>query len=107
MTPGAGSEGPAVAGGAVPKRMSLSQPEFWAGIAVLAPERAEARALPVRMDFGGGRVEVSYVARPSARLGGLLELPQADVRIAFEGLSATERAEFERRFWIAFQRGGG
>lgn len=92
----------------VTKRMSLSEGEFRTSVAALLPDASAWTGVgPILLPVGSGHVALSYDGRPSLRLGGLLELPQADVSLTFDGVSPDERAAFERRFWVAFQRGGG
>ncbi len=68
---------------------------------------AEGQGL-VQLPVGqGGMATISYTALPGATLGGLLQLPRAQVCIAFDDCGSEERAAFMRRFDIAFQRGGG
>lgn len=118
-SPAAGPAG----GDRVSKLMSLSPAEFATGVAALAagtgiaahaevvpePGRTDGRGLrAVRfMLAGGGTVTLSYATLPPVRLGGLLDLPQASVALTFAGVAPPQRAEFERRFWVVFQRGGG
>lgn len=93
--------------------MSLSQAEFRAGVSALAggaplggPTDADGR-LVARMPVAEGAVELSYQPLPPRTLGGLLQLPQAEVALSFHDVAPAEQAAFERRFWITFQRGGG
>lgn len=93
------------------KLMSLSRSEFVNSIRAFAGQDAAVQAegqgvvhLPVGQ---GGTAEISYVALPGATLGGLLQLPRAQVSIAFDGCSGEEQAAFMRRFDMSFQRGGG
>ncbi len=63
--------------------------------------------LPIRIAVGTGAIEISREVLPGARLGGLLELPRAKVTISYSGVTAADRTAFQRRFDLAFQRGGG
>jgi hypothetical protein len=89
----------------IEKTMSASESEFHRGMAVL--DAARAPALTHVLACGGGRVTISYEPRPGVRLGTLLALPRACVRLRFEGADANERSAFLARFDLAFQRGGG
>ncbi len=89
----------------VEKIMSASREEFARSLAVLLGK--EVPELPARVAVGGGNVEITYEALQPARLGGLLELPRARVTLAFEGVSPADVESFQRRFDLAFQRGGG
>lgn len=92
----------------VEKTMTLSADEFWKSIAALWDRPCVGtRELPLPIGCGSGRAEISFLALPPARLGGLLELPRAKVTIAFHGVDGQERRRFLGRFDIAFQRGGG
>lgn len=88
--------------------MTISHGEFQKSLGSLAPgtpppEPGEA----VRLPLGSGAVVIGFAALPGMRLGGLLELPRAQVTLTFEAVPAPERDAFLRRFDVAFQRGGG
>jgi hypothetical protein len=88
------------------KLMALTAAEFAAGLSHLGGVRpvAENRyAAPL----GDGRVLLAYSPEPPVRLGGLLSLPRARIVLVFEECAAGARADFLRRFDLAFQRGGG
>ncbi len=91
--------------------MSISRSEFVNSIRAFAGGDAAAQAEGqgvVQLPVGpGGTAAISYTALPGATLGGLLQLPRAQVAIAFDGCGSEERAAFMRRFDMAFQRGGG
>jgi hypothetical protein len=89
----------------IEKTMSASESDFHRGMAVLDATRPSA--LTHVLCCGGGIVTISYEARPGVRLGTLLALPRACVRLRFDGASPEERAAFLARFDLAFQRGGG
>lgn len=93
-------------GGTTTKLMSLSVSEFADSMAKIGAHQINADGSR-RFDLSPGHVDVNYAPQPSVRLGGLLELPRAVVTINFAGVSDSERAEFLRKFEIAFQRGGG
>ena len=91
----------------VEKLMSISRTEFAASLAALdatATLDASGQAL---IKHAGKAVHIAFEKLPDRRLGGLLAMPQARVRIALGGATADEAADFLRRFAIAFQRGGG
>jgi hypothetical protein len=91
----------------VEKLMGLTEGEFLHSIAALEPSQVDAEALIARFDFSTGSVVVSFEALPMAVLGGVVRMPRARVKLAFQGLEQSERAAFLRRFDIRFQRGGG
>jgi hypothetical protein len=99
------SSGESGAATVIEKTMSASESDFHRGMAVLDATRAPA--LTHVLGCGGGLVTISYDARPGVRLGTLLALPRACVRLRFEGATADERSAFLARFDLAFQRGGG
>lgn len=86
--------------------MSLSEREFEASVAKLGPHRRSSEGFPL-FDLETGTVEIRYKPGPPKTFGGLLSLPQAQVELAFDGVSELDRAGFVHRFDIAFQRGGG
>jgi hypothetical protein len=86
--------------------MSISLAEFQASIAKLGPHRLNCAGHPV-FDLDDGRVEIQFSPLPAKTLGGLLALPQASITLVFLDVENAARAEFVRRFDIAFQRGGG
>jgi hypothetical protein len=90
----------------VVKEMSLSRTEFAKSVAALAPATPLAGD-SLRLPLGTGHVTIAFEARPPRRLGGLLEMPQALVSLAFEGVGEEDATRFLHRFDIAFQRGGG
>lgn len=85
--------------------MSLSLSEFKASIAKLGPHRTIGE-IPV-FDIAGGTVAVRYEPAPPKVFGGLLSLPQAHIKLVFDGVEERDRTAFIDRFDIAFQRGGG
>ena len=86
--------------------MSLSKSEFDASIGKLGDHRRSAAGFPV-FALGTGSVEIRYAEAPAKVFGGLLQLPQAHITLAFAGVNEADRAAFVHRFDIAFQRGGG
>lgn len=89
--------------------MTLSAGEFAKSLAAFAGADvviADGR-VTLCWDGNGGVAEVTYEPLPPRRVGGLLELPQAKVTIAFTGFPTADAEAFLRRFEIAFQRGGG
>jgi hypothetical protein len=90
----------------VTKLMSLTPTEFAASASRLL-ERHVASGERVEQALGNGRVTIACEPRPGVRLGGLLDLPRAEVTLMFDGVSAEDRLAFLKRFDLAFQRGGG
>lgn len=91
---------------AIAKLMSLTEAEFRQPLARLGtPE--EISPLQFCFAIGSGVVTISFEPVRGVRLGGLLELPRACVRLAFDGMTAIEKSEFLRAFELTFQRGGG
>jgi hypothetical protein len=89
------------------RRMGLSHADF------LRSLPSAVGGLPWRQE--GGRILVEDPpGRIEIRLGpegrhtlGALALPQTEVAMRFEGLTAEARERFLRRFDLALQRGGG
>lgn len=91
----------------VRKIMSATPGEFAQSLSALLGREVAIGEMPLRIPLGTGEVVVSRVPLPGVRLGGLLELPRAEVTLTFRDVTAEERDAFLRRFEIAFQRGGG
>ena len=90
----------------VEKLMSLTRQEFVAALAhVGGVESVTDGAWSAALK--AGTVTITFAALPSARLGGLLELPRAKVMLDFHNTSGDQQSEFLQRFDLAFQRGGG
>jgi hypothetical protein len=89
------------------KTMALSRGEFEASLAALGGEPQRCDDGSVRLPLGGGTVVIVYRPLDPVRLGGLLELPRAEVTVAFEAVAEPDARAFLRRFELAFQRGGG
>jgi hypothetical protein len=89
----------------VEKTMSLSRAEFERSMRVLDP--ALGPSTHYRLTCGQGHVSITYLELPGVRLGSLLALPRAHLTLAFDATDAAARAAFQRRFDLAFQRGGG
>jgi hypothetical protein len=87
--------------------MSISRDEFRKSVLAIDPSALAVAADRFRLAVPPGHVTIGYAPLPGVRLGGLLDLPRAEVSLDFEGLDAVEQAAFLRRFEIAFQRGGG
>ena len=87
--------------------MSLSHEEFLKSILALDAGAHAESPVCYRLDATPGHVTISYSPRPGVTLGGLLALPRAEVTIEFTGMSTAEQSAFQRRFDMAFQRGGG
>jgi hypothetical protein len=90
----------------VVKLMSLTRQEFVAALANVGGVEAAGDGTWFQ-NLPDGHVTIAFEPRPSARLGGLLDLPRASVTLAFETDGEASRRDFMRRFDIAFQRGGG
>jgi hypothetical protein len=99
------------ASAAIPERvekiMSLSPGEFSRSVSVLLASGTSALGHNAVIPLGSGCVSIAYEPLPAVRLGALPDLPRARVVLTFENVTAAERADFMRRFDIAFQRGGG
>lgn len=91
----------------VSKIMSSSGEEFTQCLGVLLGRAVFVDELPLRIAVGAGQVEIARVPLKGVCLGGLLELPRAQVTIIFVGVSDADRTAFQLRFDQAFQRGGG
>ena len=89
------------------KTMALTRAEFERSVCVLLGPDAPVDGPLVRAAVISGSVGVRFEPLPGVRLGGLLELPRAKVTLEFDGIDATRRDDFLRRFDFAFQRGGG
>ena len=104
---GASGDGDVSASQVIEKTMSLSAVEFESSLAVFLGRTIRPGTTRADVDLDVGRVAITYQPVSGVTLGGLLALPRAIVRLTFEGVSEAERADFVRRFDIAFQRGGG
>lgn len=91
----------------VEKLMSLAPHEFASGCQRLASGDDRVDESEAKLAVGDGHVVISYDALEGVRLGGLLELPRANVRLSFDGVDGEAREAFLRKFEITFQRGGG
>ena len=91
----------------VRKTMALSRSEFEASMAALCGSACEGKDGALRVALGGGTVSIAHRPLAPVRLGGLLDLPRAEVTLAFEAVGEAEARAFLRRFEFAFQRGGG
>ena len=89
------------------KTMALSRGEFEASLAALGGEPRRCNDGSVRLPLGGGTVAIVYRLLDPVRLGGLLELPRAEVTLVFNEVDDANARAFLRRFELAFQRGGG
>lgn len=91
----------------VEKTMSLSLTEFQMSLSKLLGITIAGEVSSVVHRLAGGIVEIRYAPLPPVRLGGLLELPRANVCLGFKDVGAGDRAAFLSSFDLAFQRGGG
>lgn len=89
------------------KTMALSRGEFEASVATLCGAACHWEGGHASVALGGGKVSITHRPLAPVRLGGLLELPRAEVTLAFEAVTEADAREFLRRFELAFQRGGG
>ena len=110
----ADNPGMAAAFGTTRKLMSISRAEFEASAraldrsVVLDVSTDGIVARYARGTGGGGAAIARYTPLPPRTIGGgLLTLPQANVTLAFEGLSEAEQRAFQISFETSFQRGGG
>ncbi len=90
----------------IEKLMSLTEREFQQTLAKLGEPRPSA-ACGYEFSTGEGTVTVTFEPVAGVRLGGLLELPRAKVRLMFRSTTAEERYTFLKAFEFTFQRGGG
>ena len=91
----------------VSKIMSATAEEFVQSLGVLLGRAVSIDELPICIAVGSGQVEIAREPLQGVRLGGLLELPRARVSLSYSAVPAAKRADFQRRFDLAFQRGGG
>lgn len=96
----------------VDKLMSISPVEFLSSLGRLTGRQHHtdpaSGCASAEIELGTGTASVRFEPVTGVKLGGLLELPRARVSISFSGeVTAAERAGFQRRFELAFQRGGG
>lgn len=87
--------------------MSLAEHEFVMGCERLAEEGDTVTKDKANIRLGQGTVVIRYEPLPGVRLGGLLELPRANVTLAYQGVAAEDQDAFTHRFEMTFQRGGG
>jgi hypothetical protein len=89
------------------KEMSLDRVEFLRTLpGALGIERLPGTGSPLRIESGGGSVEVSFQSLPPRRLGAL-QLPVLRVRLVLTGFPPEDADQVIGRFERAFQRGGG
>lgn len=91
----------------VEKTMSLAPHEFVTGCQRLADDGDAVGERSATLAVGSGSVEITYEPLGSVRLGGLLELPRAKVRLNYIDVATEDQLNFTKKFEIAFQRGGG
>lgn len=89
------------------KIMSATPEEFAQSLGALLGRDVSMGELPLSVPVGSGHVEIAREPLAGVRLGGLLELPRAKVTLTYSGASNADRIAFQRRFDLAFQRGGG
>jgi len=87
--------------------MSLAEHEFVTGCKRLAGDGDTVTAHQANIAVGQGDVEIRYSPLPGVRLGGLLELPRANVTLHYNGVGTEEQNAFTHRFEMTFHRGGG
>lgn len=89
------------------RQMGLSHAEFLRSLPAAAGEmECRVDGPHIQISQSNRRVDIRLGPEQDQRLGSLV-LPQTRVNLRFEGFSETERADFLRRFDLAFQRGGG
>ena len=91
----------------VRKTMALSRREFEASMAALCGAVCRGEDGHISVALGGGTVAITHRSLAPVRLGGLLELPRAEVTLEFDAVAEADARAFLRRFELAFQRGGG
>lgn len=94
------------------KLMSISTVEFLTSLGRLTGGQHQtdpaSGCASADIELGMGTASVRFEPVTGVRLGGLLELPRARVTISFsDEVTPAERSAFQRRFELAFQRGGG
>lgn len=94
-------------GARIEKLMSLTRAEFVASLAGFDPQARLGDDGVVSLVTAGGVLRVTFEPLPPRLLGGLVRMPQARVALDFSGIPEAQRASLQRRFDIAFQRGGG
>ena len=91
----------------IEKLMSLSRVEFEMSLVALDPAAVLDANGHASVTFASTEARIRFETLPDRRLGGLLAMPQARVRITLANATDAQAAAFLRRFDIAFQRGGG
>ena len=87
--------------------MGLTHAEFFRELpAALAHRAYVAEGARVRVDLGRGSLVITLGSERIRRIAAL-RLPCTEVGFAFEGVEASEREDFMRRFDLCFRRGGG
>ena len=88
--------------------MALTLDEFHRSLKTLAPGMdIQDAQTEFTLPAGPSQVRIVYEALEGAKLGGLLALPRARVKLHLENLDQEQRDAFMARFDKAFQRGGG
>lgn len=92
----------------VKKTMGATRREFFRSLTHFAPDnnRDENKSEFV-LAHGGGNVTIRLRDMEPKRVTGLLSMPQLEVTLDFDGLSANEIDEFMADFDLSFRRGGG
>ena len=91
----------------IEKLMSITRAELEHSLAALDPAARLDAAGRAQIAVDGVAAVLTFEELPRRRLGGLIQMPQARVRIEIRSTGPTEAASFRQRFDIAFQRGGG
>ncbi len=91
----------------ITKLMSLAEHEFVMSCERLAGEGDAVTKREATISVGQGAVVIRYEPLPGVRLGGLLELPRANVTLTYAGVSSEDQEKFTSQFEMTFQRGGG
>lgn len=91
----------------IEKLMSITRAELEHSLAALDPAARLDAAGRAQIAVDGVAAVLTFEELPRRRLGGLIHMPQARVRLEIMATGTAAAATFRQRFEIAFQRGGG
>ena len=90
------------------KEMGLTHADFFRMLAQLPGGwLQETRANGASLKFADGRVEITLGPEQQRHLTTLVQIPATEVVFRYKNLTETEKENFQARFDLTYQRGGG
>jgi len=90
------------------KEMGLTHADFFRMLAQLPGGwLQETRADGASLKFADGRIEIRLGPEQRRHLSALVRIPATEVLFRYENLSEAEQENFQARFDLTYQRGGG